>query len=61
MIETKIENIDAQAYCVLCKCGGRKPNEQRSAIGLWLGQKFFPQDALHNLAFVLFIFIHIFI
>ena len=24
---------------VLCKCGGRKPNEQRFAIGLWLGQK----------------------
>jgi hypothetical protein len=39
----------------LYKCGGRKPNEQRFVIGLWLGQKFF------NLAFVLFIFLHIFI
>jgi hypothetical protein len=36
----EVQIADAQ-QCVLYKCGGRKHNEQRFAIGLWLGQKFF--------------------
>jgi hypothetical protein len=54
VLKIKIDQ-NGSLQCVLCKCGGRKPNEQRFAIGLWFGQKFF------NWAFVLFIFLHIFI